>query len=167
MRGRSYYFRHLQVTDVPEDGDRHAWLEAFQRAFLLELARSAVYGKEPAARQADAVYFFNELEACESLLSLIAKGRSADAWFWPAVAGSEPSANAAVQVTRIIEKLRRSAAAWTSVAAAVLGGMDAADPVVLVRLLPADTARQWLARNGRQRNDSCCAREPPFDARNI
>ena len=30
--GRVYYFRRVQVTDLPTSGDRGAWLERFQRA---------------------------------------------------------------------------------------------------------------------------------------
>src|SRR6266849_3922755 len=70
--GRVYYFRHLYVSGLPENGDRRAWLGAFQRA-LGELARRAVHGTDGAARTADAVFFLNEQEACESLLALISQ----------------------------------------------------------------------------------------------
>src|SRR5260221_12324132 len=61
-QGRSYYFRSLRLTGLPANGDRHIWLERFQRA-LRQKAAEAVHGADPRAEAAGAVYFEGEQEA--------------------------------------------------------------------------------------------------------
>lgn len=141
--GRTYYFCHLYVGDLPEDGDRRAWLDAFQSA-LFELARRAVHGLDGAARTADAVFFANEQEACETLLALILQRRSTDAWFWPAVSDSPPGSSPGNLIVALVEKLRRSPASWVTVAAAVFAAIEPDSPSALLSLLPEAVVRQWL-----------------------
>src|SRR5580658_210804 len=62
--GRVYYFRRLHVRGLPEDGDRRCWFDAFQRALEAQAAQ-AIHGSSPLASRADAVFFRNELEACD------------------------------------------------------------------------------------------------------
>jgi hypothetical protein len=145
--GRVYYFRHLHVGGLPEDGDRRVWLDAFQHG-LLELARSAVHGTDGAARTADAIFFLNEQEACESLLALIVRRRPADAWFWPAVSGAPAGASRATVVVALIEKLLRAPASWMTAAAAVFAAIDRDRPGALLSLLPDAVVRQWLGEFG-------------------
>jgi hypothetical protein len=145
--GRVYYFRRLHVGGLPEDGDRRAWLEGFQGA-LLEPARRAVHGTEGAAPTADAVFFLNEQEACESLLVLILRRRPADAWFWAAVSGAPPAASPATVVVALIEKLLGSPASWLTVAATIFGAIGQGGAGMLLNLLPDATVRQWLTDLG-------------------
>jgi hypothetical protein len=141
--GRVYFFRRLFIGGLPEDGDRRAWLEVFQRA-LLEPAGRAVHGMDGAAPAANAVFFLNEQQACESLLVLILRGRPADAWFWPAVSGSTLGASPATVVVSLIEKLLGSPASWLAVAAAIFGAIGQGGAAMLLKLLPDATVRQWL-----------------------
>jgi hypothetical protein len=145
--GRVYYFRRLFIGALPEDGDRRAWLDAFQRG-LLELARNAVHGSEGRAPGADAVFFRNEPEACESLLARIVQRRPADAWFWPAVSGTPAGARPARIVVALIEKLLRAAPSWVAVAAAVFAAIDRGGAGALVRLLPDEAVERWLDELG-------------------
>lgn len=145
--GRVYCFRYLHVGGLPANGDRRAWLDELQRA-LLELARRAVHGADDAARAADAVFFLNEQEACESLLALIVRRRPADAWFWPAVSGAPAGASPAVRVVALIETLRASPTSWVAVAAAVLAAVERDDPSMLLNLLSDAVVRRWLSELG-------------------
>ena len=148
--GRAYYFRHLHVRGLPEDGDRRAWLDAFQHA-LLELARNAVHGADGAARTAEAVFFANEQEACESLLAMILRRRPATAWFWPSVNGLPAGASPKMHIAAVIEKLLRSPASWVAVAAAVFSAIEQSEPGVLLNLLPNALVRRWLSELGNEK----------------
>src|SRR5579864_5828856 len=57
--GRSYYFRRLRISGLPANGDRNVWLEKFQLA-LAEEAKHAIYGADPQAAFAHAVFFRGE-----------------------------------------------------------------------------------------------------------
>ncbi len=145
--GRAYYFRYLYLNGLPENGDRRAWLEAFQCA-LLELARRAVHGVHGAARTADAVFFLHEQEARETLLALILRRHPADAWFWPAVSGTPAGASPATRVVALIDRLMYSPASWVAVAAAVFAAIERDDPSVLLSLLSDAVVSRWLNELG-------------------
>jgi hypothetical protein len=145
--GRIYYFRRLHVTGLPEDGDRRAWLSAFQEA-MQEQASQAIHGLHPEAAAADAVYFNNEQEACESLLMLLTARRAPAAWYWPHVSGVAQSASVPAQLTSLIERLLATPAGWTAAAAAVLSVRRPADVLSLIRLLPNDAIGHWLREMG-------------------
>jgi hypothetical protein len=144
--GRVYYFRYVHITGLPENGDRSAWLKAFQSA-LTASARNAVSGSIPHAAAADAVYFRNQHEACVALLERIICHLPVNAWFWAAVSESRPGASAATHVAGIVAKLSRSETEWLSVAAAVFASSD---PVVLLPLIAESTARAWLKKLHRE-----------------
>ncbi|HEY2383489.1 MAG TPA: hypothetical protein VGK48_20135 [Terriglobia bacterium] len=145
--GRVYYFRRLRVTELPEDGDRGAWLSAFQHA-MEEQASQAIHGLHPRAAAADAVYFNNEQEACESLLMLYAVRRPAAAWYWPHVSGVSQSAGVPAQITGLIERLLATPAGWTAAAGAVLSVMCQHDVLSLITLLPDEAIGHWLREMG-------------------
>lgn len=138
--GKVYFFQRVHVGGLPENGDRRTWLEAFQNA-LLDLARSAVYGRHPSAPKAGAIYFLSQREACEWLMNSLLQRRTVDAWFWPAISGADAADDVSVQIAGAIERLSSSAASWMAVAAAVFA---LGDPVSLLGLLPESAVRRWL-----------------------
>jgi hypothetical protein len=142
--GRTYYFRHLRLSGLPGHGPRTVWLEAFQHA-LLELAGQAVHGDDGMAPAANAVFFRSQQEACESLLTLIARGQPADAWFWAAVSGLDCATEPEEMVVGLIHKLSRSDASWMAVAAVVFA---VSDPIRLLGLLPVPVLQDWLSELG-------------------
>src|SRR5271168_2123122 len=146
-QGRTYYFRRLRIDGLPEDGDRDAWLGAFQCA-LAAAAASAVHGAEGAARSADAVFFRSEQEACECLLWLILRRKPVDTWYWPAVSRAPPRASASSQVRALIEKLLATPASWLAVAAMVSSAVRDDDSLAILDLLPDSAIRTWLSDLG-------------------
>ncbi|HUI95491.1 MAG TPA: hypothetical protein VLX44_07045 [Xanthobacteraceae bacterium] len=106
-----------------------------------------MHGADPAAQSANAVFFRNETEACEALLTRIARRQSPDAWFWSSVSGAS-DADAAQHVVGVIEKLLQGPAAWSAVAAAVQAAIEPDDPVALLGPLSEARARQWLSMIG-------------------
>jgi hypothetical protein len=161
--GRAYYFRHLRVSGLPDNGDRRIWLDAFQCA-LTELAQRAVHAKDTVAAAADAVFFRSEEEACETLLHLISRKRPIGAWFWPAVSDSPAGSTLTAHVVGVIEKLRSSPASWLAVAGSVLNAVEAADPVELLDLLPDALARQWVEELGGDKAGFSVGPPPGFPA---
>ena len=144
--GRVYYFRHLRVAGLPEEGDRRAWLDAFQAA-MTEQAAQAIHGSDSRAAAANAVYFRSEQEACEGLLTLVAARVMPSAWFWPRVSGTN-NLNAAAQITGVIEKLWATPASWSAVAAAILPVARRQDVGALLRMLPDQAIERWLCEMG-------------------
>jgi hypothetical protein len=142
--GRVYYFRRLYLDGLPQDGDRQVWQDAFQRA-LLDLARGAIYGKHGDAQSAESVYFHSRQEACETLLALILRRRSTDAWFWAAVYGASTEVSLRIRpadhAEGVIETLSRSEASWFAVASAVFAS---GEPLSLLNLLFGDAVPRWL-----------------------
>ena len=60
--GRVYYFRCLRIAGLSENGDRRAWLEAFQCA-MQEQASTAVHGSDsPESAAFEIPFFFSKLE---------------------------------------------------------------------------------------------------------
>jgi len=144
-QGRTYYFRHLRIAGLSEDGDRQVWVEAFQRS-LFDQAQHAVHGLAPSAENASAIYFASEQEACQSLLSAILQERPlTDTWFWPAISQAGRHDSPATHAMRIIEKLAASPSSWLAVAVALFA---AGNPVSLLTLLEAETVRSWLIEMG-------------------
>ena len=141
--GRVYYFRRLHITELPADGDRRAWLEAFQIA-MREQALHAVHGSDPQAATAEAVYFHSELEACRALLMLTARGNPPTAWFWPHVSGTTGTFHASAMATAIIERLLASPPGWCAVSATFLSLPREQDVVNLLNLLPTQEIERWL-----------------------
>jgi len=141
--GRVYYFRHLRVSGLREDGDRRSWFDAFQRALQTQ-ATQAIHGSNPSASRADAVFFRNELEACELVLAEIVARRTANVWFWPHVTGVPEKSTAAAQVIGVIERLLATQASWTAVAAAVFSTIRRTNSIALLKLLPAQALARWL-----------------------
>lgn len=145
--GRSYYFRRLRISGLSESDDRHRWLGAFQKT-LLELTRHAVHGLDASARTASVVYFVNEQEACQALLSSILQRRPLDAWFWSDISGAGSETTTAMQAVRVIEKLSRSETSWLAVGAALF---TTGDPITLLVLLSDEVVRGWLGEmDGRE-----------------
>jgi hypothetical protein len=157
--GRLYCFRRLRVEGPPEQAARGIWLDAFQST-LLDLARRAVHGVDPAAAAADAVYFLSLHEAYEHLLSSMLRRRPADAWYWPAITGAAVNAGPTVRITQMVEQLSSTPASWTAVASVVFGAIEPEHPVALLRRLPEATVRQWLEALG-DNAPSRAARVPP------
>jgi hypothetical protein len=146
-QGRVYYFRRLHVRDLPEDGDRRAWLNAFQSA-LREQASKAVHGSALRAAAADAVFFHSEQEACEMLLMTIASRAMPLAWYWRHVSGVDRVSNAAVELVAVVEKLLATPASWTAVAAAILYVARRRDVLTLLKSIPEEAVSQWLRELG-------------------
>ncbi len=145
--GRVYYFRRLRVMDVPEDGDRRAWMNAFQMA-MQEQASQALHGSHPRAAFADAVYFRNEQETCESLLMLYAVRRPAVDWYWPHVSGVTHDKSAPAQFTGVIQKLVSGTAGWSAAASVVLSVARRIGSAALIQLLPDEAIEYWLRGMG-------------------
>ena len=145
-----YHFRRLNIASLPESGDRGVWLEAFQGE-LTQRARCAVHGSDGRAASADAVFFHNQVEACEALLAMLVRRRPADAWFWPVVSGSAPGPSSSDRLVDLIETLRASPVSWGAVAAAVMELLEADDPVPLLNLLPDAAAARWVRQLGGDR----------------
>jgi hypothetical protein len=141
--GRVYYFRRLHVRGLPEDGDRRCWFDAFQRALEAQAAQ-AIHGSSPLASRADAVFFRNELEACDLVLAEIVARRTANVWFWAHVTGMPEKSTAAAQVSAVIERLLAAPASWAAVGAAVFSTIRRANSIALLKLLPAETLSRWL-----------------------
>jgi hypothetical protein len=145
--GRVYHFRHLHIANLPEDGDRYAWLEGFQNV-MCEQAAQAVHGSDRRAGTADAVYFRNGHEECESLLMLLAAGATPSAWFWQSFSGHTANFPAPLMATGVIEKLLAMPASWSAVSASVLAVASAHDVVKLLNLFPDHTIEAWLRELG-------------------
>lgn len=144
-QGRTYYFRHLRIDGLPEDGDCQVWMEAFQRS-LFDQAEYAVHGLDVSAENSSVVYFASEQEACQSLLSAILHKRLlADTWFWPAISQASHHDGPATHAVRIIQKLAASPSSWLAVAVALFAG---GNPVSLLSLFEAETVRSWLIEMG-------------------
>jgi len=139
--GRSYYFRHLRVTGLPARGDRHQWLEKFQRALDGEADR-AIHGADPRAASANAVFFRGEQEALEILLHRVLSRQAIREWFWPMVTG-DGSPLGSGSIVDIVERLRDRPASWVAVAAALFatGGFDV---VSLLEVIPSAVVEGWL-----------------------
>jgi hypothetical protein len=142
--GRSYYFRHLNISGLPSDGNRSAWLEQFQRALGQE-AEHALHGADPRAASVQAVFFRGEQEALEILLHRILARRPVNEWFWPMVTAAPsadgPASNAAM-VLHIVERLRAQPASWTAVAVALFATQF--DVVRLLEAIPPAAAQGWI-----------------------
>jgi hypothetical protein len=145
--GRLYYFRRLRVTDLPEDGDRRAWLNAFQQA-MQEQAGQAVHGAQPRTAAADSVYFRTEQEACECLLMLYAARRTPVEWYWPRISRKPQGASAPEHVVGVIETLLQTAAGWSAVAAAFFSLTRQSDITNLLRMLPEQVIVKWIQEMG-------------------
>lgn len=158
-QGRTYYFCHLRLDGLPEDGDRRVWVDAFQRS-LLDQAKCAVHGLDASAENAVAVYFASEHEACQSLLSAISqRSPLQDAWFWSAISQAGSHDGPAVHAARIIERLAASPSSWLAVATAIFA---ADNPVHLLTLLQAETVRGWLIEMGMTEPPSMTAAVQPM-----
>ncbi len=139
--GRSYYFRHLGVAGLPQDGERGQWLERFERALVRE-AQQATHGADPRAAFSNAVFFRGEPEALEILLRRLLWCQAIGEWFWPMVMGRDSSAGDP-SIVDIVEKLRDRPASWVAVAAAVFAdpGLDA---VRILAPIPSAVTENWL-----------------------
>ena len=157
--GRTYYFRRLRLAGLPADGDRRAWLDAFQCALTKE-ASAAIHGTDPRADLAPAVFFRSRQEALEILLHRVVERRVVREWFWPMVTGeTEPPlcnsivgtpASGARMIPAIVEALRSTPASWVSVATAIFAA-PRADYVYMLQAIPVATAQAWLEEmDGRQ-----------------
>jgi hypothetical protein len=146
-QGRVYYFRRVHVRELPEDGDRRAWLNAFQAA-LREQASKAVHGSDPCASAADAVFFHSEQQACEMLLVTIASRVMPLAWYWRHVSGLDRVSTAAIELVAVVEKLLATPAAWAAVAAAILYVDQSRDVLTLLKSIPEEAASHWLRELG-------------------
>jgi hypothetical protein len=72
---------------------------------VAELARHAVHGSDPRAASAQAVFFYDRLDAVVALIQRLAQGSSGDdgrAWFWrSAIPGWQPGATS-IQAGRVL-----------------------------------------------------------------
>jgi hypothetical protein len=146
-QGRVYYIRRLHVRELPEDGDRRAWLNAFQAA-LLQSASEAVHGSDPRAGATDAVFFRSQQEACETLLLLIASRAMPLAWYWRHVSGTDRVSTAAIELVAAVEKLIATPPAWTAVAAAMFYVARRRDVLTLLKSMPEEAVVRWLRELG-------------------
>lgn len=159
--GRRYYFRHLRVARLPVDGDRRVWLEQFQSTLTRE-AEQAMYGGDPRAASANAVFFRSEEEALEILLHRVLARQLAQEWYWPRVmtpcgatefeeaARGNPSG--AGRIVEIVERLRARPASWLAVAAALFAARSF-DVPRLLSAIPPTVAERWLQELGGPRPD--------------
>src|SRR5262245_21412698 len=149
--GRVYYLRRLHLEGLPENGERGAWLVAFQNA-IEQQASQAIHGSDPRAARADAVYFHNEGEACETLLLSIARRVTPTAWFWSHPTGQTGALRQRVAppalIASVIEKLLGTPAGWMAAATVMLSVIRQSDAVTLLKLLPDETVGRWLSELG-------------------
>ena len=145
--GRVYNFRRLHVQNLPVDGDRKAWLDAFQHALEAQAA-AAVHGMHPQAHLAEAVFFRSEQERSECLIRRLARGMAPTAWFWRQIIGSPSQLSTSALAERVIESLLQTSASWSAVAAGLLGAIPPAELVAFLKMLPDRAIRQWLEELG-------------------
>jgi hypothetical protein len=154
--GRCYYFHHLRVARLPGDGNRRVWLDQFQSALSREAER-AMYGGDPRAGLANAVFFRSEEEALEILLHRVLAHQPAQEWYWPGVmtpsvaGGFEDAAPGSFsgggRIVEIVERLRARPASWLAVAAALFAA-PAFDVPHLLSAVPPAVAERWLQEMG-------------------
>jgi hypothetical protein len=143
-QGRVYCFRRLHVRGLTENSSRNAWLDAFQSELQVQ-ARSAVHARQAAAAAADAVYFNNDLDIGELLLTAAATRARIGAWYWPQIAGTPPLPSPAQLAGTAIAWLLQSPASWVAVASAVFAVIAQTRSLGLLRSISREQIVSWLA----------------------
>lgn len=146
-QGRVYYFRRVNVKDVPADGNRAVWLDKVQTA-LSDVAQRAMHGSDRRAIASDVIFFHSHAEALELLLRRIVKRESFAEWFWPLVTRCETDASRGEQIAAIVERLRELPAAWGRVGQVLFAQRGGAGPIAVAADLPLASVARWLRELG-------------------
>ena len=146
-QGRVYYFRRVNVKDVPADGNRAVWLDKMQSA-LSDVAQRAMHGNDRRAIASDVIFFHSHAEALELLLRRIVKRESFAEWFWPLVTRCETDASRGEQIAAIVERLRELPAAWGRVGQVLFAQRGGAGPIAVAADLPLASVARWLRELG-------------------
>jgi hypothetical protein len=141
--GRIYYFRRLQLRDLPADATRKVWLDNFQNT-LRQLATKAVHGADSRASSAEVVFFHNQEEAWSLLLRRLAHDEGTAAWFWPAVSGTSLVTSRSTQIAAVLERMRGQPSSWRTVSRIIFAPHAEIDPLRLIVMVPPQVAQVWL-----------------------
>lgn len=155
-QGRVYYFRRVNVKDVPADGNRAMWLDKVQSA-LSELAARAMHGSDRRAIASDVVFFHSQVEALELLLRKVVKRESFAEWFCPLVSRCESDVSRGEQIAAIVERLRELPASWNRVAQVLFALGDDDSPLDVAAALPVASVARWLRELGAEGVDETFA----------
>lgn len=143
-QGRVYYFRRVNVKDVPADGNRAISLDRMQSAFSA-LADRAMHGSDRRAVASDSVFFHSQDEALELLLRRIVTREHFAEWFWPLVSRCESDSSRGEQIAAIVEQLRALPASWNRVAQVLFAlHDDGGGTIDVVAALPLASVERWL-----------------------
>jgi hypothetical protein len=155
-QGRVYYFRRVNVKDLPADGSRAIWLDKLQSAFSV-LGERAMHGNDRRAVASDAVFFHSHDEALELLLRRIVKREPFAEWFWPLVTSCESDFSRGEQIAAIVGRLHELPGSWNRVAQVLFALHEGGGTIDAVAALPLASVTRWLRELGAERADDTFA----------